>query len=99
MHTAAAQLDKNQLIRYDRASGQLQSTELGRIACTFYITYKSMATYLTGMELVYLSFEAVLQNNVTLKQIMRFENCYFLLENFCTDRALNEISPFCDVVK
>jgi pre-mRNA-splicing helicase BRR2 len=44
-HTAAAMLEKNQLIRYDRKSGAIQATPLGRIASQFYISHNSMATY------------------------------------------------------
>lgn len=45
IHTAAVLLDKNQLIKYDKKSGLLQSTELGRIASHYYCTQESMATY------------------------------------------------------
>ncbi|OAX40546.1 Sec63-domain-containing protein [Rhizopogon vinicolor AM-OR11-026] len=44
-HSAAVLLEKCHLIKYDRASGRFQSTELGRIASHYYITYNSMATY------------------------------------------------------
>ncbi|KAJ9115096.1 hypothetical protein QFC22_005424 [Naganishia vaughanmartiniae] len=45
VHTAAVTLEKTGLIKYDRKSGVMQSTELGRIASHFYIAYNSMATY------------------------------------------------------
>jgi len=45
IHSASALLDKNQLIKYDKKSGLLQSTELGRIASHYYCTQESMATY------------------------------------------------------
>ena len=45
VHTAAALLEKCHLIKYERASGRFQSTELGRIASHYYVTYNSMATY------------------------------------------------------
>ncbi|KAI9298963.1 Sec63-domain-containing protein [Neoconidiobolus thromboides FSU 785] len=45
IHSAANILDSCQLIKYDRRSGKLQGTELGRIASHYYITHKSMATY------------------------------------------------------
>jgi pre-mRNA-splicing helicase BRR2 len=45
IHTAALQLDKNNLIRYDRKSGTFQSTELGRIASHYYITSESVQVY------------------------------------------------------
>jgi len=44
-HSAAAQLDKAQLIKYDRRSGALQATDLGRIASHYYVTNTSMATF------------------------------------------------------
>ena len=45
VHTAAAMLEKCHLIKYERSSGRFQSTELGRIASHYYVTYSSMATY------------------------------------------------------
>ncbi|XP_014676711.1 PREDICTED: U5 small nuclear ribonucleoprotein 200 kDa helicase-like [Priapulus caudatus] len=44
-HTAAIALDKNSLVKYDRKAGQLQVTELGRIASHYYCTNESMSTY------------------------------------------------------
>ena len=44
-HAAAAVLAKNNLIKYDRKTGQIQVTDLGRIASHYYCTYESMATY------------------------------------------------------
>ncbi|KAH9930429.1 Sec63-domain-containing protein [Epithele typhae] len=45
VHTAAALLEKCHLIKYERSSGRFHSTELGRIASHYYVTYSSMATY------------------------------------------------------
>ncbi|KAH7882250.1 putative RNA helicase [Phlebopus sp. FC_14] len=45
VHSAAALLEKCHLIKYERSSGRFQSTELGRIASHYYVTYNSMATY------------------------------------------------------
>ncbi|XP_055327556.1 U5 small nuclear ribonucleoprotein 200 kDa helicase-like [Paramacrobiotus metropolitanus] len=45
IHTAALQLEKSQLIKYDKKSGHLQVTDLGRIASYFYCTHETMATY------------------------------------------------------
>ncbi|PCH44659.1 Sec63-domain-containing protein [Wolfiporia cocos MD-104 SS10] len=45
VHTAAVLLEKCHLVKYERASGRFQSTELGRIASHYYVTYNSMATY------------------------------------------------------
>lgn len=44
-HTAACMLEKSHLIRYDRKSGALQSTPLGRISSQYYISHSSMALY------------------------------------------------------
>uniref|UniRef100_A0A8R1EBQ1 SEC63 domain-containing protein n=2 Tax=Caenorhabditis japonica TaxID=281687 RepID=A0A8R1EBQ1_CAEJA len=45
IHTACVLLDKAGLIKYDKRSGIIQATELGRIASHFYCTYESMQTY------------------------------------------------------
>lgn len=45
VHTAASMLEKANLVKYDRATGSFQSTELGRIASHYYITYSSMVVY------------------------------------------------------
>ena len=44
-HTAAALLEKSYLVRYDRKSGSLQSTPLGRVSSQYYISHLSMAQY------------------------------------------------------
>jgi pre-mRNA-splicing helicase BRR2 len=45
VHTAASLLDKHNLCKYDRKTGNLQSTDLGRIASAFYVTYTTLATF------------------------------------------------------
>jgi len=45
VHSAACLLEKSQLIRYDRRSGALQATPLGKVSSHFYISHESMATY------------------------------------------------------
>lgn len=45
VHSAAIQLEKNNLIRYDRKSGSFQSTELGRIASHYYCTFDTIQIY------------------------------------------------------
>ncbi|KAF7305029.1 putative ATP dependent RNA helicase [Mycena kentingensis (nom. inval.)] len=45
IHSAAVLLEKCQLLKYERSSGRFQSTELGRIASHYYVTYNSMMTY------------------------------------------------------
>ncbi|XP_069475191.1 U5 small nuclear ribonucleoprotein 200 kDa helicase [Ambystoma mexicanum] len=45
IHTAALMLDKNNLIKYEKKTGNFQVTELGRIASHYYITNESVQTY------------------------------------------------------
>jgi pre-mRNA-splicing helicase BRR2 len=45
IYTAASILDKSNLVKFDRKSGQLQVTELGRIASHYYCTHETMSTY------------------------------------------------------
>ncbi|CAD6191493.1 unnamed protein product [Caenorhabditis auriculariae] len=45
IHTACMHLDKANLIKYDKKSGLIQATELGRIASHFYCTFETMQTY------------------------------------------------------
>jgi len=45
VHTAAQQLEKSQLVKYDRKSGNFQTTELGRISSHYYCTNETMHTY------------------------------------------------------
>ncbi|NXJ72393.1 U520 helicase, partial [Rostratula benghalensis] len=45
VHTAALMLDKNNLVKYDKKTGNFQVTELGRIASHYYITNETMQTY------------------------------------------------------
>ncbi|XP_077119026.1 U5 small nuclear ribonucleoprotein 200 kDa helicase [Ranitomeya variabilis] len=45
IHTAALMLDKNNLAKYDKKTGNFQVTELGRIASHYYITNDSVQTY------------------------------------------------------
>ncbi|KAL7750398.1 Pre-mRNA-splicing helicase BRR2 [Sorochytrium milnesiophthora] len=45
IHSAATLLDKHGLVRYDKKTGKLQVTELGRIASHYYISHASIATY------------------------------------------------------
>ncbi|KAL8950757.1 MAG: hypothetical protein Q9222_003231 [Ikaeria aurantiellina] len=45
IHSAASVLEKSNLVKYDKKTGKLQPTELGRIASHYYITHSSMLTY------------------------------------------------------
>lgn len=44
-HAAATMLEKHHLLKYDRRSGTLQPTVLGRIASYYYVNHTSMETY------------------------------------------------------
>lgn len=50
IHSAAIQLDRCHLIKYDQRTGRLQVTDAGRIASHYYISPQSMATYLQHMK-------------------------------------------------
>ncbi|RPB19872.1 Sec63-domain-containing protein [Terfezia boudieri ATCC MYA-4762] len=45
IHSAATILEKCRLVKYDKKTGKLQGTELGRIASHYYISHDSMLTY------------------------------------------------------
>jgi len=45
IHTAATALFKANLIKYDRKTGNLQCTDLGRVSSYFYVSYTSMAIF------------------------------------------------------
>ncbi|XP_076060028.1 U5 small nuclear ribonucleoprotein l(3)72Ab [Oratosquilla oratoria] len=45
VHSAALKLEKSNLIKYDKKSGNFQVTELGRIASYFYITHDTMSIF------------------------------------------------------
>ena len=45
IHSAAMVLEKAGLLKYEKKTGRLQSTDLGRIASHYYITHNSMLTY------------------------------------------------------
>ncbi|KAH8689112.1 putative pre-mRNA splicing helicase [Talaromyces proteolyticus] len=45
IHSAAILLEKAGLVKYDKKTGKLQSTELGRVASHYYISHTSMQIY------------------------------------------------------
>ena len=45
IHSAAVILEKASLVKYEKKTGRMQSTDLGRIASHYYITHNSMLTY------------------------------------------------------
>jgi len=44
-HTALTALDATGLVRYDRRTGALLPTALGRVASYYYVSHTSIATY------------------------------------------------------
>ncbi|KAB0798855.1 hypothetical protein PPYR_06735 [Photinus pyralis] len=49
-HNAAEHLDRTQMIRYDKSSGEFTSTYLGRTASYFYITVESIENFSAKMQ-------------------------------------------------
>ncbi|RVX72368.1 hypothetical protein B0A52_03556 [Exophiala mesophila] len=45
IHSAAVVLERAGLLKYEKKTGKLQATDLGRIASHYYITHNSMLTY------------------------------------------------------
>mmetsp|Transcript_16957 Transcript_16957/g.39591 ORF Transcript_16957/g.39591 Transcript_16957/m.39591 type:complete len:2174 (-) Transcript_16957:228-6749(-) len=45
VHSALMLLDKNNLVKYDKRTGQVQVTSLGRVASHYYIRHPSIAIY------------------------------------------------------
>lgn len=45
VNAAASLLSRSNMIKYDKVSGSLQSTALGKIASHYYIRYQSMQVY------------------------------------------------------
>lgn len=45
IHSAAMVLEKASLVKYEKKTGRLQGTDLGRVASHYYITHNSMLTY------------------------------------------------------
>lgn len=50
IHSAAIVLERAGLVKYDKKSGKLQATDLGRISSHYYITHNSMLTYNNNLQ-------------------------------------------------
>lgn len=50
IHSACSVLDRVGLIKYEKKTGRIQSTELGRISSHYYITHTSMYTYSQNLQ-------------------------------------------------
>jgi len=48
-HSAALALDRARLARYDRRTGSLASTDLGRVASRYYVTHGTIASFHEGL--------------------------------------------------
>lgn len=44
-HSAAVVLDRHNLVKYDRRSGNLQATDLGRIASQYYVSFRTISAF------------------------------------------------------
>ncbi|KAJ1920303.1 Pre-mRNA splicing [Mycoemilia scoparia] len=45
-HSALIQLEKSGMVRYDRRTGKIQSTPLGRIASHYYLSYRTVRSFI-----------------------------------------------------
>ncbi len=50
MHAAALLLQKSHMVKYDKVSGSLSSTAIGKIAAFFYINHESMQVYCDNLK-------------------------------------------------
>ena len=50
VHTAAMQLSKAGMAKYDRRTGQMQATAVGKVAAYYYIKHNSMSVYNENMK-------------------------------------------------
>lgn len=80
IHTAAVQLDRSGLAKYDRKSGHFQVTELGRIASHYYCTHETMQIYnqllkptLTEIELFRVFSLSCEFKNITVREEEKLE--------------------------
>ena len=80
IHTAAVQLDRSGLLKYDRKSGHFQVTELGRIASHYYCTHETMQIYnqllkptLTEIELFRVFALSCEFKNITVREEEKLE--------------------------
>lgn len=99
VHTAAALLEKCNLIKYDRKAGHFHSTDLGRIASHYYVTYKSMSTYnqhlRSSMTMIELFRVFALSEEFRLipvsdsRAMPRFDDLLNIFQRFVKKRSLN----------
>jgi pre-mRNA-splicing helicase BRR2 len=50
VHAAALLLQKSHMVKYDKVSGSLSSTAIGKIAAFFYINHESMQVYCDNLK-------------------------------------------------
>lgn len=80
LYTAASVLEKSGLVKFERKSGHLQGTELGRIASHYYCTHQSMSTYnnllrptLSEIELFRVFSQSSEFRNITIREEEKLE--------------------------
>jgi pre-mRNA-splicing helicase BRR2 len=85
IHTAAMLLDKHNMIRYDKKTGNFQVTELGRIASHYYITHDTVATYnqllkptLSEIELFRVFSLSAEFKHIAVREVWQFRYCNLL---------------------
>lgn len=50
VHSAAARLHASGLVRYSKKSGEIEGTEVGKVAADFYVSHESMGVYMERMK-------------------------------------------------
>ncbi|KAK4337016.1 hypothetical protein RND71_044196 [Anisodus tanguticus] len=80
IYSAAIIIEKSQLIKFDRRTGQFQTTELGRIASHYYCTHQTMSTYnqllkptLSDIELIRVFSLSSEFKNITIREEEKLE--------------------------
>lgn len=50
IHAAVSQLHRSGLVKYNKKTGSIEGTDLGRVASDFYVSHKTISTYLENMK-------------------------------------------------
>lgn len=51
IHAAATELDRAGLVKYNKRTGEIEGTDLGKVAADFYVSHQTMSTYIEHMKL------------------------------------------------
>uniref|UniRef100_A0A670Z821 U5 small nuclear ribonucleoprotein 200 kDa helicase n=1 Tax=Pseudonaja textilis TaxID=8673 RepID=A0A670Z821_PSETE len=105
VHTAALMLDKNNLVKYDKKTGNFQVTELGRIASHYYITNDTIQTYnqllkptLSEIELFRVFSLSSEFKNITVREPRLETPINVLLQAFISQLKLEGFALMADMV-